>query len=196
MGRQRFRLEMNWEAGISGGNEWGGKDLSWKWMGRQGSQLEMNGEAGSIGENPWKLMKNRWKSLKIDENQWKSMKIDENSWKSMKSMMMMMMIVVVIIIVVVVVDGDDDAWLIGCGGRRRRSRRRRKRSFQILYITTPDRPPLRLLLVFYVHPGSTIVHLVPKTEKSARPETIHQKLGSISISFCKYLKPMWLLFPR
>ena len=78
MGRQRSRLEMNGEAGISGGNKRGGRDLSWKWMGRQGSQLEMNGEAGSIGENQWKLMKNRWKSMKIDENQWKSMKINEN----------------------------------------------------------------------------------------------------------------------
>ena len=47
-------------------------------------------------------------------------------------------------------DGDDDAWLIGCGGRRRRRRRRRKRNFQILYITTPDRPPLRLLLVLRI----------------------------------------------
>jgi hypothetical protein len=30
MGRQGFQLEMNGEAGILDGNEWGGRDLSWK----------------------------------------------------------------------------------------------------------------------------------------------------------------------
>ena len=36
MGRQRSRLEMNGEAGISGGNEWGGRDLSWNGAERLG----------------------------------------------------------------------------------------------------------------------------------------------------------------
>ena len=35
---------------------------------------------------------------------------------------------------------------------------------------TPDRPPLAAILVLHIHPVSAIVYLVPKTEKSARPE--------------------------
>ena len=67
----------------------------------------------SDGGYDGKLMKNRWPSEKIDENQWKSMKIDENSVKINE------------------IDGDDDDDCGGDGG-----------SSSILYLKTPDQPPL------------------------------------------------------
>ena len=55
------QLEMNGGAGIPAGNEWGGKDLGWKWIGKQGSQVEMNGEAGISAGNEWGGRDPSWK---------------------------------------------------------------------------------------------------------------------------------------